>query len=366
MGNLFLNALKAVAFPLVISSLILGAYRMGEEGAFGTVGKKVIASFLFTSSLGALVGYAFVMFFQPGKGIVLPHEAVSLADGADFKSFLTGIIPDNLVGAAAAGKMPGLILFSLLFGYFISQIKEESKKVIIPFFEGVFAIMMKIINLVMALMPFGVFGQVAWVVGTTGFEGIASTMLFFCTVMLALGFFAFVVLPLLLIMRGISPIAHVKLVAPALVTAFTTCSSTVAMPVALERMQEGGEELASVSRFSLPLGATLSMAGTALYSTVTAFFIAQAMNLELPISMHLFILFMSIIASMGMAGIPSSCLIGAMIVLQTVGFPVEAIGVVLAVERFADMFRTTVNLFGSCTCTQLVAKAGEKPCPEMA
>lgn len=355
-GQLFLNALKCVVLPLVISSLVLGSARMAKEESFATLGKKVIITFLFVSLAAVFIGYGVVHLLSPGHGVHIPLSSTTSLQSTTFQGFLLMLVPSNLLAAASKGEMPGLVLFSLLFGFFTTKIKGEHSALILGFFQGVFDVMLKIIHLVMRLMPYGVFGMVASVVATTGIEGVQSALFFFFTVALALFIFFFGGLSLLLLCKGISPIKHFRKVSPALLTAFSTCSSSIAMPVALDCMKEGG---CTISQFTIPLGASLSMSGTALNACVTVFFIAQVYGVDLTLSNHILIVVMSVIASMGTGGIPSSCLIAVMIVLQTVGLPVEGVGMVLAVERFVDMLRSTTNIYGNTCCTAFVSqKAG--------
>ncbi len=350
-GQIFLNALKCVVLPLVISSLILGAARMAKEESFASLGKKVISTYVAVSFTAVLIGYGVVQLLQPGVGVHIPLASNVNLQSTTFQGFLMMLVPSNLLAAAAKGEMPGLVIFSLLFGFFSTKIKAEHGALIHGFFQGVFDIMLKITHLVMRLMPFGVFGMVSSVVATTGIEGVQSSLFFFCTVGLALILFATLALSLLLLSKGISPISHFRKVSPALLTAFSTCSSTLAMPIALDCMKKDY----SISQFTIPLGASLSMAGTALNACVAVFFIAKVYAVDLSISDHLLIICMSVIASMGTGGIPSSCLIAVMIVLQTVGLPVEGVGMLLAVERFVDMLRSTTNIYGNTCCTAFVA-----------
>lgn len=359
-GQLFLNALKCVVMPLVISSLVLGSARIAKEESFATLGKKVIATFLAVSLTAVLIGYGVVQLLAPGEGVNIPlGQAVNL-QSTTFQGFLTMLVPSNLVAAASKGEMPGLVICSLLFGFFSTKIKPEHGALIQGFFQGVFDIMLKITHLVMRFMPYGVFGMVSSVVATTGLDGVRSSLYFFCTVALALFLFASVALSLLLLSKGISPIKHFRKVSPALLTAFSTCSSTLAMPIALDCLKKDYP----ICQFTIPLGASLSMAGTALNACVAVFFIAKVYAVDLGPSDHLLIILMAVIASMGTGGIPSSCLIAVMIVLQTVGLPVEGVGMLLAVERFVDMLRSTTNIYGNTCCTAFVASAAEAEEPE--
>lgn len=361
MGQLFLNALKLVVLPLVVSSLILGASRMagGGKGTFESLGLKTILTFFGLSLTSALVGYTFVQLMAPGVGVTFKGADAAAAQVAagkgNFLAFLQSFFPSNIIQAAAKGEMPGLIVFSLLFGYFLGQIEESKKQIVLGFFQGIFDIMLKITHFVMAFLPLGVFGSVAYVVSTTGFEAITSSLYFLVTVVAALLTFMLGVLSLFLRFRGISPIEHMRLMSPALLTAFSTSSSAVSIPIAMERFKEKGGDAAKISQFTLPLGGSLSMCGTALYACVTAFFVANVFGIPLSISSQALIILLAVLTSAGTAGVPSSCLISTMLVLQIMNFPQEGIALVLAIERFADMFRSTVNIYGNGTACALIA-----------
>jgi Na+/H+-dicarboxylate symporter len=358
-GQLFLNALKLVVLPLVVSSLILGASRMGGgQGVFESLGLKTLFTFFGVSLTSALVGYLFVQLLAPGIGVTFQgiEQAPQVAAGkGGFLPFLYSFFPSNIIDAAAKGQMPGLILFSLLFGYFLGQLEESKKVIVTSFFQGVFDIMLKITHFVMAFLPLGVFGSVAYVISITGFEALSSSLFFLFTVVGALLTFMFGVLSLFLLFRGISPKEHLRLLSPALLTAFSTSSSAVSIPIAMESFKEKGGEIARISQFTLPLGGSLSMSGTALYACITAFFIANVFNIPLGFPSHVAIILLSVLTSAGTAGVPSSCLISTMLVLQIMDFPQEGIALVLAVERFADMFRSTVNIYGNSTSSVLIA-----------
>lgn len=247
-GQLFLNALKLVVLPLVVSSLILGAARMGggsNKGVFESLGLKTLLTFFGLSLTSALVGYAFVQLLSPGVGLTFQgmEGASQVAGGkGGFLPFLYSFFPSNIIQAAAKGEMPGLIIFSLLFGYFLGQLEEGKKQVVLTFFQGIFDVMLKITHFVMAFLPLGVFGSVAYVISVTGFEALSSSLFFLMVVIAALLTFMFGVLSLFLLARGMSPLQHLRLLSPALLTAFSTSSSAVSIPIAMECFKEKGEK----------------------------------------------------------------------------------------------------------------------------
>lgn len=376
-GQLFINALTLVVVPLVASSIIIGAARMGSEGSFGTLGVKTFSYFLLTITLAVTVGLICVMIIEPGvaqKAIGIEHSTSQISnlaeieaqgEGGSFKKLeqlFLKLVPSNILAVASQGQMLGLIFFSLLFGYFISQIETKSGQIMLGFWTGIFQIMMKITHLVMRALPIGVFGLVAKVVATTGAEAFLSVAWFTLTFLLALSIYALIVLPLLLkFVAKVSPIAHIRAMAPALLTAFSTSSSAATLPLTLECLEKRANVSNRICSFTVPLGTSLNMTASALFICVTVFFIAQVYGLPMNIGSIITIFLLVIFSSIGIAGIPSGCLIGVVLVLHTLGLPVDAIGLVLAVERILDMCRAVVNVFGTSCCAVLVARSeGEK------
>ena len=254
--------------------------------------------------------------------------------------------------------MLGLIFFSLLFGYFISKIDVEPARIMLGFWNGVFQIMMKITHLVMKALPIGVFGLVAKVVATTGSEAFLSVAWFTLTVLVALNIYMFIVLPILLKFVGkVSPLAHFKAMGPALLTAFSTSSSAATLPLTLECLEKRANVSNRICSFTVPLGTSLNLTGSALHVCVAVFFIAQVYGITMGIGTVITVFLLILFSSIGMAGIPSACLVALVLILNTIGLPGDAIGLILAVERILDMCRTVVNVFGTSCCTVLIARA---------
>lgn len=373
-GQLFLNALTLVVVPLVASSIITGTARMGAEEAFENLGLKTFGYFILNSMLAAILGLVLVNLINPGhassvEGILVNQAKLSQiqsrveGDGFDqIAQILLKIVPSNIFAVASQGQMLGLIFFCLLFGFFSSKIEPSNGSIVLGFFKGLFDIMMRITHLVMKALPIGVFGLVAKVVATTGAESFASVAWFFVTIMTGLVLHTFVTLPALLnFLAKVNPIEHLKAMSPALVTAISTSSSAATLPVTIECLEKRVGISNRICSFSVPLGTSLNMAGTALYSTITASYIAQAYGIELSFSTQVTILMMSFLTSFGMAGIPSASLVAIVMILHTIGVPAEGIGLILAVERIVDMFRTAVNVYGNSCCAVLLARSeGEK------
>lgn len=372
-GQLFLNALSLVVVPLVASSIITGAARMGSEQSFGTLGLKTFGYFLLTSALAILIGLALALVISPGAGqeshpmMASSMDAARLteinqqAQGDPFQKIeqiFLKVIPSNIIAAASQGQMLGLIFFCMLFGYFIAKIDIHASSVVLSFWKGVFQIMMQITHLVMKALPIGVFGLVAKAIATTGLETIGGVALFFGTVLLGLAIFALILLPLLLKFVGrVNPIAHIKAMVPALVTAFSTSSSAATLPVTIDCVEKRAGVSNRISSFILPLGTSINLSGSALYVCVGVLFIAQAYGVHLSLPSLIIVAVMTLMTSLGTAGIPSASLFSIVVILHTLGLPADGIGLIMAVERVLDMFRTPVNVFGTSCCAVLVARS---------
>lgn len=375
-GTLFLNALKMLIVPLIVSSIIVGIAGIGSSGALGRLGGKTLLYYATTSLLAILVGLAVVNAIAPGiddMGPVKDRIGFS-ADTSEIESQVAGrgagdvvevflrLVPTNIVAAAANGQMLGLIFFSLLFGYFMTKIQEAYAESQYNFWQGVYETMMRITDWVMLFAPLGVFALVAKVVASTGLEAFVPLAWFFLSVVLALGIHLFVTMPLLLRFIGrVNPVMHYKAMAPALLTSFSTASSSATLPITMECVEKNAGVSNRTTSFVLPLGATINMDGTALYECVAAMFIAQAYGIELSFATQFTIVLVALLTSIGVAGIPAASLVAISIILATIGLPAEGIGLILAVDRILDMMRTSTNVFSdSCGAVIIGKLQGEK------
>ena len=375
-GTLFLNALKMLIVPLVVSSIIVGIAGIGSGSAFGRLGLKTLLYYLTTSLFAILVGLAIVNLVSPGIVGGEParqligmsentEDVVAKVEGkgtGDLVEVFLRMIPVNVVAAAADGQMLGLIFFSLLFGFFMTKIEEPYAESQYRFWQSLFQVMMKITDWVMRFAPVGVFGLVAKVVASTGLSAFVPLAWFFTSVLAGLAVHFLLVLPLLLYFAGrVNPMRHFRAMAPALLTAFSTSSSAATLPLTMECLEKNAGVSNRTSSFVLPLGATVNMDGTALYECVAAMFIAQAYGIELGFVQQFTIVLMALVTSIGVAAIPSASLVAIAIILAAVGLPVEAIGLILAVDRVLDMCRTSVNVFSdSCGAVIIARLTGEK------
>ena len=370
-GTLFLNALKMLIVPLVVSSIIVGMMGIGSSKHLGRLGGKTLVYYAVSSLLAILVGLFVVNITMPGivdgqpaKDMIGLSENIdavtSKVEGkgaGDVVQVFLRMVPVNVVSAAAEGQMLGLIFFSLLFGYFLTQIKEPQAITLRNFWQGTLDVMMEITDWVMKFAPLGVFALVAKVIASSGLEAFRPLAVFFFTVLAALALHMFVTMPLILkYVAGVKPQRHFKAMAPALLTAFSTSSSSATLPITMDCVEERAGVSNNVSSFTLPLGATVNMDGTALYECVAAMFIAQAYGLELSIATQFTIVLIALITSIGVAGIPSASLVAISIILAAIGLPMEAVGLILAVDRVLDMCRTSVNVFSDSVAAVVIGR----------
>lgn len=367
-GTMFLNALKMIVVPLVVSAIITGVSNVGSQGGFGRLGGKTIGYYVLTSAIAIFIGLVMVNLIQPGGSangvpVIEANEMVTNAvagkSTGDVVEVFLRMIPVNIVDAAANGQMLGLIFFSLLFGYFMTRLKTDLKQTMSNFWNGIFEIMMMMTELVMKFAPIGVFGLVAASVAKTGFDQFGNLALFFVTVVIALGIHLLVVMPILLRVLGKvkNPWLHFQAMAPVLLTAFSTSSSSSTLPITMEAVEKRAGVSNRVSSFVLPLGATVNMDGTALYECVAAIFIAQLFGMPLDVGTQLLIVLIALTTSIGVAGIPSASLVAISIILVAVGLPAEAIGLLLVVDRLLDMMRTAVNVFSDSVGAVIIARS---------
>ena len=380
-GALFMNALKMIIVPLIISSIITGVSGVGGSQGLGRLGGKTVLFYMTTSLLAILTGLLFVNVLNPGivngeparEVLGLSQEAVAEVaekvqgrSASDLSDVFLSMVPPNIVLAAAEGQMLGLIFFSLLFGYFMTRIDKASGDLLNRFWQGVADVMMGITDLIMKFAPLGVFGLVAKTVASIGPEQLddlaVSLGTFTLSVLLALLVHVLVTLPVLLVLVArVNPLAHFKAMMPALLTAFSTASSSATLPLTMECVRDNAGVSNRTSSFVLPLGATVNMDGTALYECVAAMFIAQAYGLELSFVTQFTIVLVALLTSIGVAGIPAASLVAITIILASIGLPAEAIGLILAVDRILDMFRTLVNVFSdSCGAVLIARTEGEQ------
>ncbi|HET7371605.1 MAG TPA: dicarboxylate/amino acid:cation symporter [Gammaproteobacteria bacterium] len=371
LGALFLNALKMLIVPLIASTIITGVAGLGKSGSLGRLGGRTLLFYAITTLAAIFAGLLMVDLITPGiiNGEPARHllgldaaganvaASVGRADSGDLVGIFLQMVPPNIIAAAAEGQMLGLIFFSLLFGYFMTRVESPVASTVQSFWEGVAAVMMKMTEWVMKFAPIGVFGLVAKVIAETGFSAFKPLLTFAVAVIAAYAIHALVTMPLLIrFVAKASPLKMYRAMGPALLTAFSTASSSATLPVTMESVEKDAGVSNRISSFVLPLGATVNMNGTALYECVAAIFIAQAYGLDLSFATQFTIVITALLTSVGVAGIPSASMVAIAIILKTVGLPFEAVGVLFAIDRPLDMMRTSLNVFGDSVCALIVAR----------
>jgi Na+/H+-dicarboxylate symporter len=355
LGTLFLNALKMIIVPLIASSMIVGISGLGDIRKVGKTGAWTLAYYLTTTGVAVLLGIILVNIIKPGvrisgMGAVIPEE-LSGKEAIGATDILLSLISPNIMKSLSEMDVLPIIVFSLVFGGILTTIGERGRTVI-NFFDGVNQAIMKMVHLIMYLAPAGIFALIASRLGEAGggeeFWGeIAKIGRYSMTVIIGLIIHSFVVLPLLLtIIARRNPFRYAINLAKALLTAFSTASSSATLPVTLECVQERSKVSRRSALFVLPVGATINMDGTALYESVAAIFIAQAIGYPLTLGHQVIIFLTATLAAIGAAGIPEAGLVTMVIVLRAVGLPLEGIGLILAIDWFLDRCRTTVNVWG--------------------
>lgn len=374
LGTLFLNALKMIVVPLIISSIICGVASAGAGENIGRLGAKTISLYMISSFLAILMGLVLVNLTAPGlvdgqpagNSLNLSSQEELAANlskiegrgSSDIANVFLRMIPTNVVESAASGDMLGLIVFALLFGIFMLRVAPKYAEVQKSFWQGVFEIMMAMTIFVMKFAPVGVFGLVAKTVMTTGFAAFAPLSVFFFTVVVALALHVLLTLGLMLwTLAKVNPLSHYKAMIPAMLTAFSTASSSATLPVTIECLEKNVGISNKTSSFVLPLGATINMDGTALYECVAAIFIAQAYGLDLSFGQQFLVVLIALLTSVGVAGIPAASLVAISVILTAIGLPLEGIGLLLVTDRILDMLRTAVNVFSDSCCAVIVARS---------
>ena len=368
-GKIFIHSLTLIVVPLVSSSIILGVAKIGKDQSFGRISLKILTFYIATTLSAILVGLFLVNILTPGVNDSLrelvqqgtfagAHEQIASHKGAGFSELLLSIVPSNIFEAFSRGAMLAVIFFSLFFGFSLSKIRGDGAETLQNFFQGLFDAMLTMTKLIMKCLPFGVFCLVAKVAATTGYKSLSSLGWFFITVVGSLLIFSLIIIPLFLRFIGkVSPKNHFKAMSPALITAFSTSSSSASLPITMDCLEKRAGISNRICSLVVPLGTSLNMSGSALYECVAALFIAQVYGIDLAISAQITIVILSLLTSMGVAGIPAASLVALIIILETCGLPVEGIGLFLAVDRILDMCRTTVNVLSDSCCAILVAKS---------
>jgi Na+/H+-dicarboxylate symporter len=361
-GRIFIALLKMLVVPLVFVSLVCGAASLGDTGSVGRLGGKTIGLYLVTTAVAVSLAMMIALTTDPGLG---GESASGMASASTFepktapsvKDTFVNVVPSNPIAAMADGKMLQVILFALLFGLALSKAGASGEK-LRGFFSDLNDVMMRLISMIIALTPIGVFCLMTQLGATLGLAEIAKVAMYFATIVIALLVHASLVYPLLLkTLTGLNPLVFLRKMREALLVAFSTSSSGATLPVTLRTVEHKLGVQNNVASFAVPLGATINMDGTAIMQGVATVFIAQFYGIDLGLSALLTVVLTATLASIGTAAVPGVGLITLTLVLDQVGLPVEGIALIIGVDRLLDMLRTAVNVTGDATVATIVASS---------
>ncbi|MGL5047474.1 MAG: dicarboxylate/amino acid:cation symporter [Shewanella sp.] len=357
-GTIFVSSLKMLVVPLVFISLVCGTCSLSEPSKLGRLGGKTLAFYLFTTSIALVVAIISAVLIHPGNASLatekmeyVAKEAPSLAD------VVINIVPTNPMQALSEGNMLQIIIFAVIFGFSIAHIGERGKRVA-ALFEDLNEVIMRVVTLIMQLAPYGVFALMAKLALTLGLETFGSVVKYFFVVLGVLLVHAFIVYPTLLkLFSGLNPLIFIRKMRDVQLFAFSTASSNATLPITIEASEHRLGVDNKIAAFTLPLGATINMDGTAIMQGVATVFIAQVFGIELSLTDYAVVVVTATLASIGTAGVPGVGLIMLAMVLNQVGLPVEGIALIIGVDRLLDMVRTAVNVTGDCVATVIIAKS---------
>ena len=355
-GNLFIKLMKMLVVPLVFFSIVVGVASISDIRTIGSIGGTTILIYLITTALAVTIALIIGMYIQPGAGLHMSDigGASNLTMNQTMTDTILNLVPDNPFSSLATGDMLPVIIFGLLIGIILAKLREETETFNKIFTEGN-KIMMEMTSIVMKFAPIGVFCLMAKTFGGLGFDGILPLGKYFVCVLIGLAIQGFVVYPSLLVLfTRLNPIKFFKRFFSVMFFAFSSSTSNATIPLNMEKLHEMGVSR-DVSSFTIPLGATINMDGTSIMQGVAVMFAAQAYGIDLGTSALLTVIFTAVMASVGTAGIPSVGLVTLTMVFNSVGLPVQAIGVIFGIDHILDMFRTAINVTGDAICTIIVS-----------
>ena len=355
-GTVFIKLMKMLVVPLVFFSIVVGAASISDIKRLGSIGGITILIYIATTALAITSALLIANMIQPGLGLnmhVATH-ATNITTNQTITTTILDIIPDNPINALANGDMLPVIIFGLLVGILLAKLREETQ-VVNDFFNQGNKIMMEMTTLVMKFAPIGVFCLMAKTFAGLGFAGLIPLFKYIICVLLGLATQAFIIYPLLLfIFTGLTPINFFKKFFSVMLFAFSASSSNATIPLTLKKLTSLGVS-SEISSFTIPLGATINMDGTAIMQGCAVMFAAQAYGIDLGLTALLTVIVTAVMASIGTAGVPSVGIITLNMVFNSVGLPTDAIGILLGIDHILDMFRTAVNVTGDAICTVIVA-----------
>jgi Na+/H+-dicarboxylate symporter len=359
-GSVFIKAIKMLVVPLVFISLTVGSSAMGDTRKLGRIGIKTLSFYLFTTAIAISIALVLANIVNPGSGLVIENLAKSSTAASQPKPFvdvLIDIIPTNPISAMANGNMLQIIAFALLTGAGLTILGDRVNKVK-ELFDQANDLVLEMVNLVMKIAPIGVFCLIAMTFSSLGYKAMLPLLKYIMTTLAALLIHVLITYQgLLLAIVKMNPIVFIKKFLPAISVAFSTSSSGATIPVTLETIQEEFGVSKSTSSFTVPLGASINMDGTAIMQGVAVVFIASVYGVNLSMGDYVTVILTATLASIGTAGVPGAGAIMLSMVLAQVGLPIEGIALIMGVDRIIDMNRTAVNITGDAVCTLIIAKS---------
>ena len=359
LGNGFIRAIRMVVVPLVLCSLVVGSAGIEDVAKLGRIGIKTLVFYLSTTAFAVVLALVGGNIINPGKGVNIGEIAVSKVTVSETKPFvdiLLDMIPINPVEAMATGNMLQIIVFAILVGVALSLLGDKASNVKRIFEEGN-NLSLKLVEMIMVIAPFGVYGLISKTFTTLGYAALLPLFKYFIGVVIILFIHCLVIYQGILVVFGkYNPIKFFKNFAPTMMVGFSTASSSASLPSSLKAMQETFGVSKAISSFTIPLGNTINMDGTAVMQGVATIFIAQIYGIDLTMGNYITIIVTATLASIGTAGVPGVGVIMLGMVLVQVGLPLEGIGLVMGIDRFVDMFRTMINITGDAVCTLVIAK----------
>ena len=355
-GTLFIKLMKMLVVPLVFCSIIVGAASISDIRKIGTIGGRTILIYLITTALAVTIALALGALIQPGAGLnmVASTDVANVTLNQTMTDTILNMVPDNPFSSLAQGDMLPVIIFGLLIGIILAKLKNEVS-IVTKFFEETNHIMMELTSLIMKFAPIGVFCLMAKTFAGLGFDGLLPLAKYIICVLIGLAIQAFIVYPSLLVMfTRLNPIRFFKKFISVMFFAFSSSTSNATIPINMEKVSEMGVS-PEISSFTIPLGATINMDGTAIMQGCAVMFAAQAYGMDITVAGLITVIFTAVMASIGTAGVPSVGLVTLTMVFNSVGLPVEAIGLIFGIDHILDMFRTAVNVTGDAICTLIVS-----------
>ena len=355
-GNAFIRLMKMLVVPLVFCSIVVGVSSISDIRKIGTIGGRTILIYILTTAVAVTIALSIGILLKPGLGLNMAAAAQTsnVTINQTMTDTILNIIPENPLNALANGDMLPVIIFGVIIGFILAKLREETD-VVNKFFEQSNKIMMAMTGIVMKFAPIGVFCLMAKTFGSLGFDGILPLAKYVVCVLIGLAIQAFVVYPSLLVLfTRLNPVTFFRKFMSVMFFAFSSSTSNATIPLNMNKLEDMGVSR-DVSSFTIPLGATINMDGTAIMQGVAVMFAAQAYGIDLGTSALLTVIFTAVMASIGTAGVPSVGLVTLTMVFNSVGLPVQAIGVIFGIDHVLDMFRTAVNVTGDAICTMIVA-----------